>query len=890
MKNDSEKTRAELLQELHEARTQIEELQVFASLVTNIRKAVPDRLYLINEDGDYLGRGDEIGNNEHSELFHDNLPSTEEMRSLQKKSIENALETGETQLFEFSIITPDGEKWFERRISPMTPREQRKRELIQITRDITERKEFIEKLRRSERTYRTVVESIPERIVLKDTNHTFVSSNSLFASFFGKTPEEIYGMHNDELYPPDLAKRLYETDNQVMQTGETLVFTNTLDTEDGEIVFEGTKSPVRDHDGNIAGNITIIKDITEQKKTEEALRFSDAALKSIHECVYAMDNDYRITYWNHICEDLFGIKAADAIGKFIGDIMQMKEEYPGQNQERFDLLIEKGHNQEEQIWITPRGNIWVDVFAQAIEQDGKRYGWITLANDITERKKVEESLRESEERFSTAFRSVPDSIVISRLEDGLYLEVNDSFVELTGYSREEIIGNVADKLGVWVNRNDRLKVLSIIKEKGRVENYEHEFRKKSGEMGTGLITVEPLDIGGVRCMISVITDITERKKAEEQLRYQASLVDNVTEAIISHDENLKILSFNKAAERIFQVSKDEVIGKDIRDLCRIEPVDGTMQDIRDSVQQKGFWRGEAIHHLNSGISIHMRISTIVVEGNNKGKPSYVLIMSDVTEEKKAERELKQHYEREIELRQEIENEMKKRTEFSAAIVHELKTPLTAIISSSDLFVETAEEGPLKRLARNINLSAYELDKRTNELLDMTKGELGILNIEPKPLDFYEMIKSMEIDFVTLLSRKKQTFILDLPESLPKIKGDESRLRQVIFNLINNAVKYTGEGGTITFAVTANTADVKVEIRDTGSGLSVKEQEYVFEPYQQLIEGKRAEGGMGLGLAIARNIITVHGGKIWVESRKGKGSSFCFTLPLNRAVGKKKLRK
>jgi len=201
-------------------------------------------------------------------------------------------------------------------------------------------------------------------------------------------------------------------------------------------------------------------------------------------------------------------------------------------------------------------------------------------------------------------------------------------------------------------------------------------------------------------------------------------------------------------------------------------------------------------------------------------------------------------------------------------------------------MEMALDETLQRLSKNINRSAYELTKRTNELFDMSRGELGILEILPEKFNFLETIRSMQIEFEALFSRANISFTMEIPETLPPVYGDEVRIRQVIYNLIDNASKYTPEGGTVTLKVKDNSSEVLVEIRDTGPGLSSKQKESIFEPYRQLIDGTRSKGGMGLGLAIARNLVEAHGGTMRVESRKGKGSRFFFTIPYQTAVKEK----
>ena len=880
MRDEKVKSRDHTETELNELRRRVDELENALRLYKNVANTLPDIIFILDEDGTPLN----IATGDDGLLLPEDSPQSglginrlipDVIHTHFSEAIRQAINSGTTQIVEYSLDVRAGKKWFEAGVSPLPQREGRKREVVTVARDITERKRLQESLVISD----AALKSVHECCYVVDTDFKIIYWNEMCEKTFGIRASEIMGKSIQGLYelveeyPGQNEERRLILDTRGYNRAE-----ERFRTAGGDIWMDVHIQRI-EQDGRHYGWLTLAFDITARKQAEAQLRFSEATLTSIHEAVLAMDNDFFVTYWNPICEETFGIKAADAVGHYIGDLMQMVEEYPGQNRNRMNLLIKDGYNWEEQKYITPKGTLWVDVHAQAIEQDGIRYGWVTLINDITTRKNIEEELKISEERFFRAFRSVPDAIIISRLHDGLHLEVNDNFTSLTGYSREESIGKNAVDLGIWADLNTRAHVISLLERDGRVASYEHKIRRKSGEIRTCLVTMEPITISDEQCIISVLTDITDRIIAEERIRYQASLVDNVSDVIMSHDKDMRILSWNKAAEKIFSLKSEEVLGQDIRNLCRIEPIDISLDEVKATVKGQGRWRGEAIHYLKDGTVIVMRVSTMVVRENNN-TPTYVMIMSDITEEKKAEEELKQHYENEKALRRELETEMKKRTEFAAAIVHELRTPLTAIISSSDLITESARKGILKRLALNINQSAKELDKRTGELLDMTSGEAGMLSITLESLDIADLVKEMSLELEVFLARKKTSLSLDVPETVPRVSADKARIRQVIYNLISNVYKYSGEGGTVTLKVIVKDSDVILEVRDTGKGMTKEEQAYIFEPYSQVTGRDRPVGGLGLGLAISKNLVSLHGGTIWVESKKGKGSSFFFSLPVD----------
>ncbi len=256
-----------------------------------------------------------------------------------------------------------------------------------------------------------------------------------------------------------------------------------------------------------------------------------------------------------------------------------------------------------------------------------------------------------------------------------------------------------------------------------------------------------------------------------------------------------------------------------------------------------------------------------------------MVSHDITERKRVDEQIQALYQQEKALRQELEAEIKKRAEFSHALVHELKTPLTPIMSSSELLTDRLKEQPFLDIARNIYRGASKLSKRIDELLDLARGEIGMIKLNLRPLDLLRICHRVADEMTQMFSSAEQALALDLPPSLPKLRADGERLQQVIMNLLTNSSKFTPRGGKITLRVKQEESMVIVEVQDTGPGIKEELQERLFNPYYR-IEGDRERlSGLGLGLALCKTLVELHGGQIWVESRLGMGATFSFTIPL-----------
>ncbi|MFZ7133467.1 MAG: ligand-binding sensor domain-containing protein [Eubacteriales bacterium] len=229
--------------------------------------------------------------------------------------------------------------------------------------------------------------------------------------------------------------------------------------------------------------------------------------------------------------------------------------------------------------------------------------------------------------------------------------------------------------------------------------------------------------------------------------------------------------------------------------------------------------------------------------------------------------------------EQLENELRKRAEFTRALAHELKTPLTPLLSSSEFLMGTVENDITLGFINNIRQGILNLEKRINDLMDLARGEVGLLKLNCDYLPALNIIKESIQYFLPEAQRKNQGLILDIPDTLPEIYADSERLRQVILNLLNNASKFTRKNGEIILKAREEKDNIIIEVIDNGCGIDKSEQEHIFEPYSKLQLKKESSSGLGLGLYLAKLFIELHEGQIWVISSKGKGSAFVFSLPL-----------
>lgn len=259
------------------------------------------------------------------------------------------------------------------------------------------------------------------------------------------------------------------------------------------------------------------------------------------------------------------------------------------------------------------------------------------------------------------------------------------------------------------------------------------------------------------------------------------------------------------------------------------------------------------------------------------------LQREIEGRKQVQAKLQQLHDSERKTRQELERQIGESKEFIKLLVHELKTPITSMIAACELLIDRLPEGPLLSLAKSLGRGASSLDGRVDELLDLAKIEVGMLRLNRKLVDPLALVQKVYEDMAPAIGKHGQSLTLNAPLLLPKVYADEDRLRQVILNLLHNSSKFTPDGGQIILRTREQGGNLLVEVVDTGPGIADEEQHRLFEAYYQVESNGKRVSGLGLGLALCKSLVEMHGGQIWVKSRSGEGSTFGFSMPLEIPV-------
>ncbi len=497
---------------------------------------------------------------------------------------------------------------------------------------------------------------------------------------------------------------------------------------------------------------------------------------------------------------------------------------------------------------------------------------------------VGKEIRESENRYRLLADNVMD-VIWSTDKDLYFTYISPSITQLTGYTVEEMLGkNLKDQLDEdtlpAALRAFNRESASDTPDKGKTgssPSYEIPLIKKDGTKIWAEIRLTAIrdDSGETIGYVGIARDIGERRQAEQLYR---TLANSATVGVYIYQDGVfkfvnpqfqELTGYSES--ELLNMNPSAIVHPDYRSMARENAIKMLKGELHSP------YEFQVIHPSGKP---HWAMETVSsIEYN--GKRATLSNFMDITESKLARQELEKLYNKERELRESLEEEIQKRIEFTRALVHELKTPITPVLAAVELLMEEMNDPRLTRLVESIDRSANNLNQRIDELLDLARGETDMLQVDMEIVDTLSLFNDIGYEMIPLALRNKQILNFELPESLPSIEADRSRLRQIVMNLLNNAFKFTPEGGTVTLRASSDDESIYVEIEDTGPGINQEDLERLFEPYFRRTTDRERLSGLGLGLALAKNFVELHRGQIWVESKIGKGSIFHFTLPIRQ---------
>ena len=769
---------------------------------------------------------------------------------------------------EFRIIRPDGEERVLHSVADVyTDSDGKPMGFFGTMVDVTERKRADEALHLRAHLLNEATDSI----IATDLDGNLIYMNEATCLTYGYSKEQLLNMNLRQLVSPDIARLVGERLRHLKEEG-VITFESEHRRRDGSVFpVEVAARTVNLGDKTII--LSVIRDITEQKKAEEDIKKFKVIADNAAYGVSIGDMEGRLIYANESYARMHGYTIDELIGK---DLFTL---YPDDQHEfmmkRIARIKETGSAIGELIRKRKDGTIFPTLStATLVKDDEGRSLYIASSHfDLTERRKAEEALEISEEKFSRAFHSNPYPMSIVTMEGGRYLDVNDSYMQTFGFSREELLGRTTVEMGIAKTGRFRSRLLQRLKKAQEVKNLETEFYTRSGRKVNALFSADKIEIGGETCLLSVINDVTERKMAEEALkeseeRYRAllELGERIGEAVVMLQDDERGVAMHVYVSdewaRITGYSREELLNMSMAEL--IHPRDRTEATKR---YEKRI-RGEVLPGLYEITIVRKDGSEVPVEvtyaySSYKGKPVNVGYIRDITERKKMEEQLI------------VTDRLASIGELASGVAHELNNPLTGIIGFSELLLNKDVPEDVRGDLKIINREAQRTAQVVRNLLTFARKH----DTTKKPADINKAIKSV-LDLRAYEQKVHNIEVVtNFDPELPEITADIFRLQQVFVNIIINAEYFIEQAhgrGTITITTKVKGDTILASFADDGPGIKKEHLRHLFDPF---FTTKEVGQGTGLGLSICHGIVTEHGGRIYAESKPGQGTTFIVELPV-----------
>ncbi|WP_199117730.1 PAS domain S-box protein [Pedobacter sp. ASV28] len=506
--------------------------------------------------------------------------------------------------------------------------------------------------------------------------------------------------------------------------------------------------------------------------------------------------------------------------------------------------------------------------------------WYSYGRDITESKRLEAELT----RLSFVASKVNNGVVISDNYNRVSW-ANSAFTEITGFTLEDIQGKPLGDLirGPETDWSVIEKARQLTQEKKSFTVDVLAYRKDKQKIWLSIYsTIILKEDGDVETEIEIIIDVTDKKKAEQELEVLSTVASKTNTGVAIYDQSGAITWVNKSLEEMIGYSFQELSGRMLGDVLSTEDTDKDLiLNSRRSAMDKKSFSIEVFANKKDGTPIWLSVSNTPIINGNGVMERQVELIADITERKQVEHDMVLAKEQALQLSEAKEM-------FLSVMSHEIRTPLNAIIGMTHLLIDNDPKASQIDDLNILKFSGENLLNIINDVLDFTKIETGNLNLEFLPLSLSNLCNDIVNSLQVSSQKKKNVLTLHYDQKIPGLLlGDKTRLYQILMNLLGNAIKFTNKGRVDLkvklFGEQADAADIYFEIADNGIGIPSDKKEYIFETFTQAkADISRKYGGTGLGLAITKKLLKLYGSDIQVNSIEGKGTTFSFLIHFNKA--------
>ena len=786
-----------------------------------------------------------------------------------------------------------------------------------------------EALRKSEEKYQTLYESSVDGIISTDMKGQILDVNQAYLDMLGYSKDELRRLTHQQLTP----LKWHESEADILKN-QILAIGHSDEYEKEYIRKDGTVFPIsiriwlmKNEQGQPVEMWGMVRDITAHKRAEEELRESEeryrAFMVATAQVVWTTNAGGEVVVDLPSWRELTG-QSEEAI-KGWGWIEAVHPDDRERAAQAWIEAVEAKSPYENEFRVRKYDGSYPLFFARGIpvlEADGIIREWVGTCTDITERKRAEAelkkhrehlaelveertaklkranealeteiterkqaaaALRESEAKYHALFQASPDGILVADLETRMFRYANPAACRLLGYSEAELTTmSVAD-----IHPKDDLPWV--------VAEFEAQVRgdkmlaagvpclRKDGSIVYADINATMVAINGTACNVGFFRDITERKRAEQALReaeeqFRLLFAATPLPIFLWDLETLQYLEVNDAAVSHSGYSRDELLRMRVTDLLPPEAAPGVLSQMQ-VLRTQSHDRGQGRHRLKDG-----RVVEVEADGHAlhfRGRRAVLGVVQDITERKRAEAEI-------FAAKEAAEAANRAKSNFLAAMSHEIRTPMNAIVGMTDLVLDADLSRQQRDDLNMVKASADSLLNIINDILDFSKIEARKLDLECIEFSLKDSVDAAVKSLGVRAAEKNLELVCRYEHDVPAaVRGDPGRLRQVLVNLIANAVKFTEHGEVMVqvakLSETPKDVQLHFSVSDTGMGIPREKQKAIFEAFTQAdASSTRRFGGTGLGLTISSQLVEMMGGRIWVESELGKGSTFHFEVRLGMA--------